>query len=196
MTKEQLQHLARLGVRQQLATFERILGALFKEFPEVFASETAPVLVKAELKAGGNDWPSFIATPAAAETNGNWHQTASANISASWTPERRAAQAHRMRLRAKKLGQVAGKPIRHGRHKAPAKVNKAVPWGTFTWQRMHDFLANQDGHRARTPDIMKAIDAKISPTVISAVSIHPELFKRVAPGEYALKKVLSPDEKV
>lgn len=192
MTKSDMAELARLGARTRLQTIERQLLSLYREFPEEFIGGVAPVLVSPELKSEGNDWPSFTATTA--PTNGNGNGNGTAKHKAAWTPERRAAQSRRMKKRARTqtIGVGVAKKSRshHGGDRKPAP-----PWGTFTWQRMHDFLANQDGRRAKMADIMKGIDAKTQPTVISSVKMHGELFKRVGQGEYMLKKILGADEK-
>ena len=89
MTKEELHRFAADGVRNKIAAMEVELSTYHREWPELFLSATAPVLLKAELKHGSNG-----------NGSGPWVPVTiikTTRHAASWTPERRAAAAARMR---------------------------------------------------------------------------------------------------
>lgn len=184
MKKDALQLLAAYGVRHKLSLMERELRDLFHDFPEAFASDTPPVLLRPERKPNGNDWPALAATS---------DETVTAPRKAStWTPERRAKQARHMKRLQSKL--VAG---RYGTKK-PEKTNgrrpkggkASSPWGTFVWQRAHDYLAAQPTRTASVDDIKKAAKVNSSASLITATTGHKDLFQRVGKGQYKLKKVM------
>jgi hypothetical protein len=80
MTNEELRQLAAIGVRERVQTIQAELSMYHEEWPELFQSATAPPLLKVS-------------------TNG--HGPAPSKRASSWTPARRAAQAQRMKDRAK-----------------------------------------------------------------------------------------------
>lgn len=56
MTKEELRELATWGVRKRLQDIEQQLAVYHAEFPELFVSETKPVLLRAEPREDGKEW--------------------------------------------------------------------------------------------------------------------------------------------
>jgi len=114
MTKDELRALAALGVREKIATIERELERLFAEFPDVFAGDAVPILLRAEMRAKGNGWkPEHVATVSEAVARG--HKRA-------WTPERRAKYSRTMKARIKKSGHPRWKGAKEKR--APGKRAK------------------------------------------------------------------------
>jgi hypothetical protein len=83
MRRSDLLRLAQYGAHREVAEIEQRLDTLQRQFPDIFVSDERIVLLKAELRHSENG-----AAPK--------HATRNANISASWTPERRAKQARRM----------------------------------------------------------------------------------------------------
>lgn len=168
MKKEAMFQLASFGVKTKLAMMERELRELFRDFPDAFASATPPVLLRPERKTNGNDWPTI---PTSADDT----------VVAS-----DAAPAPRRKHPAKKWT-----PARLAKHKQFMKEKAdAEPWGTFTWQRVHDFLAKQPKRTAKMADILTGAKVKTQPTVISAMKIHSALFAKVGTGMYKLKKTV------
>ncbi len=184
MKKEALQVYAVHGVRFRVAAMERELASLFKEFPQVFAGPTPPALLRPEPKVNGNDWPAVTA-----ETI-----VRAKDAAKGWTPERRrkAALALKKRRpamdaakRRKALAEKGGTAM--GRPRGAA----SAPWGTFAWQRAHDYLLSRPTHTASTPEILAG--AKISSDasfITGAYNHHKDVFARISPGKYKLKKVV------
>lgn len=190
MKKDALQLLAAYGVRHKLFLMERELRELFRDFPEAFASETPPVLLRPERKPNGNDWPA-LASATSDETL--TAPSSERRGSGEWTPERRAKQArHMKRMRSKLVAARHPKTKKesskktHGRPKGP----RSSPWGTFVWQRVHDYLAAQPTRTASVGDIKKAAKVNSSASLITAVMGHKDLFQRAGEGLYKLKKVM------
>lgn len=192
MLKAQLQELARFGVRRKLEMYETQLKALYRAFPDEFVGE--PVLLKPETKDGGNDWPAFTAT--APEGNGNGttaHDRMSAAAKAAWTPERRAEQSRLVKARYASRKQKNPNPrARKATARKPHRKNiEGAKWGTFVWQRAHDYLKDLPGKKAPVAEITKAAGATSSAAFITgAIDSHGDVFKRIAKGVYGLKKVL------
>lgn len=67
MTKDELRELATWGVRKKLQDIEQQLALYHDEFPELFISETRPVLLRAEPREDGKTWGL---TPKPAEPRG------------------------------------------------------------------------------------------------------------------------------
>lgn len=170
---------------------EREVREMFRMFPEEFASDTPPVLLAPESKSGGNDWPAFTATTNG-NGNGNGHRHTeasrakiSASAKASWTPERRAKQG---RLIKKTMRRMAAEKKTTNR---ATSYNDKQPWGTFGWQRAHDYLATAAKDRqASIADILKHGKISSSASFITGVTHHGDIFKRISPGVYGLKKIL------
>lgn len=174
MKKADLQELTRLGVRRKLEQIERYLGDMFTDFPDEFATKTPPVFMRPIEKAGGNSWPVFAASVAGdAESNGA-EETAVSGHKTSWTPERKAAQALRMK-----------KAQRHGGYNG-----KGIKWGTFQFQRIHDYLLTRPQHAASISEMEKALNI-VGSSVLSAIGQHKNLFRKTGVrGTYQLKKVV------
>lgn len=192
MKKDDMFQLASFGVRTKLAMMERELRALHRHFPEAFASETPPVLLRPEKKTNGNDWP--VLGPALDET-----VALSPERSSGWTPARRAKQARFMKTpagRARVAKMIAArhrKKKTHGKKTTHGTTNGAAPatWGTKGWQRAHDFLLTQPNRTARVEEIVAG--AKITSAaafITGSYDYHPDLFARVGKGAYKLKKVM------
>lgn len=194
MTKSELQELARFGVRRKLEIMEREVREMFRMFPEEFASATPPVLLAPESKVGGNDWPVFTAT----NGNGNGHTPdARAKIStaakASWTPERRAMQAQLMKKtmrRAAAKKKAAAKTTKPASRVKPPHYVDTQKWGTFGWQRAHDYLLTQDQRQAKVADVVKGAKLNSSASFITSIDNHADVFEKTAPGIYRLKKIV------
>ena len=60
------------------------------------------------------------------------------------------------------------------------------PWGTFHWQKIYDYLHEQDNRTARLADIMKAANIPTQASAITGMMGYKNLFKRTAPGIYQL----------
>lgn len=59
MKRNELIELARLGMTARLKAIEAELADAFKQFPDVFATRTPPVLVRPELRNGhAKHWPA------------------------------------------------------------------------------------------------------------------------------------------
>jgi hypothetical protein len=67
-----------------------------------------------------------------------------------------------------------------------AKPAKKSEPGPTMWERARDFLKTQDGHQGRMADIKNALGADSVMSISSSLYRHPETFKRVAPGTFAL----------
>jgi len=169
MKKADITELARLGVRSKLEQLERYLADVFSEFPEEFATPTPPVFLKAEEKLQGNSWPTFVAS----SRNGDGARPASfaaALRNAAKPKARRAARTLTRRTTKKK---TRGTP-------APAK------WGTFQWQRIHDYLLTQDDRTAKLSSILETQKIPTAASAITAMQTHKKLFKRSGPSRYTL----------
>jgi hypothetical protein len=161
--------LTRLGVRARLAELERYVADLHKEFPDEFASPTAPVFLKGEEKPGGNSWP-----PMPVLVSGNGHHADAVLVPAKasgWSQEQRAKQAQRMRDRA-----------------------NAAKWGTLLWHKVHDYLLKQPKHTANFSVMVKTLKVRDS-SLGSVIRRHPDRLKRVSQGIYQLTKPVTAAQK-
>ena len=159
MNREELVKLAEVGMRQRLQGIERQLAQVFREFPGLFLGTTPPQFVRPELKNGkGHEWPIMVNEPEPPR-----------KTRSNWTPERRQAQAERMRrrMRKKRGGAKAGHPT-----------------GLVT--KIHAYLAKHG--ESALQDLMKATGAKASSSVISSmhVGLKNGRFSKPGPGRYAL----------
>lgn len=169
MKKDALQLLAAYGVRHKLALMERELRELHRDFPEAFASETPPVLLRPERKPNGNDWPAVTADDTVTASNG---------IPAG-----------------KRKNKGPGGKVWSAAHKrnymATMRAKRdAAKWGTFGWQRVHDFLAKQPKRTAQASDLVTGAKLKTNSEVARAFHTRPDLIERLDVGTYRLKKVM------
>jgi hypothetical protein len=170
MNKAELQELTRLGVQRKLEQVQRYLAKVHQEFPEMFATPTPPVFMRAEEKREGNSWPTFTASMESENGNGAEAPTPKR----IWSPARRAAAAARMRARPPRTA--------------------TGPWGTVVYQRIHDFLATRPQREARIVEIATAL--KVLPaTTRSAIVIHKELFRHHGGVVRLIKAVNTPKRK-
>jgi hypothetical protein len=158
VNRDELVKLAAVGMRQRLQDMERYLAQLFREFPQLFMGETPPQFVRPELKNGkGHEWPIMVS-----ETE----RTVNAR-KARWTPERRQAQAERMRKRRGKLH--------------PSKMKH-----TGLVMKVHRYLAKHGESALR--DIIKGTGGAKSSSIISSMNtgFKTGRFVKSGPARYAL----------
>jgi hypothetical protein len=174
MKKADLAELARLGVRTKLDAIQAYLADVFDDFPEAFTTSTPPVFLRPQEKPGGNSWPSNSPLISRNGDGADAVLVPSPKHRASWTPERRAAQAERVKQQnAKRSGK----------------------WGDLGWHRIYDLLK-------KTPKRTLSITAITKHTGITGTSIasvfnaHPDLFKKVGRGHYQLTRILKPSERI
>jgi hypothetical protein len=123
MTKDELRALAARGVKDRLAEIERELARMHAEFPEAFASATAPIVLAAEARPSGNGWKAeHVETVRDAVAEG--HKRA-------WTPARRAKYSRMMKKRIRDEGHPA-----KGNRRAKPPRGPARDWKNQWYTRL------------------------------------------------------------
>jgi len=163
-TRDELRAFAVAGMRQTIRKIELQLARIFNEFPEVFISKTAPVLLKAEPREDGKDWGGARAGAGRPTAT----PRASAALKKAWTPKRRREQSARMR-KLQKRGHMQTKAARGG----------------TAWQKMRAALQAAPRQRATAAEIREATGLTHA-ALANSVTSHADLFTRVEPGVYQL----------
>jgi hypothetical protein len=176
MKKADLAELARLGVRTKLEAIQTYLADVFDDFPEVFTSATPPIFLRPQEKPGGNSWPTDAHTLISSNGSGADAVLVPAHTrhKVSWTPARRAEQAARVRRQ---------------------NLKRTGKWGDLGWHRIYELLKNAPKHSLHLSQIAKALKMPDT-SVRSAFGSHTELFTAVGRGEYRLKRLLKPSERI
>jgi hypothetical protein len=159
MKKSEYADLTRLGVRARLEQLQNYLADIFSDFPEEFNSQTPPLFLKAEEKAGGNTWPAFRAV----ESNGSEPEPPTP-AQRKWSPEARRKASERM-LNRHASGQ----------------------WGTLIWHRMNDYMLKQKKAIAKVSVMATALKVHKS-SIDSAIRRDQKRFKRIGNGLYQLAR--------
>lgn len=147
MTKQELRQLAAVGAQKQLAKIERDIDALQREFPDIFINNERVVLLKAEIRD--------------AENGNGFHTKRRSAIAASWTQERRDAQAERMRARATQ--KTVQKTPRAKRKKTTSK-KATTRWSDWKGKWYERLLMHGP---ERVGDSAKALGVKNSATLLT-----------------------------
>jgi hypothetical protein len=175
-TKGELQAFAQAGIRDRVREIERELERIRRSFPGLLRLGAGPiVLLAAEARTDGQTWAPLPEPPKAKQA---------AAIKKSWTPARRQQQARRIK---KRLPQMQAARHRKQLERQGKKPNGRVP--TPVWQEMRAALLAAPEQRLTTAEIRQALgrtDKAVTVAIANSAQQHPEVFKRVETGVYAL----------
>lgn len=169
-TRAELRTFALAGVREKVRAMEREIARLQREFPDVFISADAVVLLTAEARTDGKDWLLQAPTTRKPSTR-------------KWSAAVRKQYADRMRKLQPKLRRARrAKQAATTRTTAPRRrKSTTIPM----WRQLQAALQAAPDQQATSPQLMSATGATSS-AVATNVTTHPDIFKRLSPGVFTL----------